>query len=467
MLRLNDKRLFIYADRLRYKCFYIINKVKKYFKGLVVMTFLVITIFLIYSLYKHFKGSNYTLAISDPTTTLNPVGKILAKELSSDMNIHFDLIESGNSSFNNLKLVESGKADFTLASNVVYDTSHQASKFENVTTVLPLYRMALLVMYPDTLDDTSLNKLVYKKRVGLGPKNSNSATAILSVFKELGIDSSMFTPVFTSLDKNVIEKDKIEICCMFTGLFNPSLKNRLQSPNIKIFNFERNPDEKESSYVTYGICRKLWTNQPYIVPAHFFGNKPDQPIYTISLQCCLYANSKVKYSDIYSILESIANHKGNYIKKSSDLQDISFDLGNNYFFPINQGTINYLARETPSFWGQDVVKEIVFTVVAYIVSAIFLYYNNRKKRLHRFELRVMQLVEISRNPDFEAWIKLQKLKRYTVLRLKRGKLDYDSDLQNLLLFFSHVETHVQKMLEKDCKFPTSNIGINNNEKIIE
>ncbi len=390
----------------------------------------------------------YRFAISNGITSMNPIGKILMQELYHDIGVEVSLIEDSASSLHNFSLVEDGKADLCLGSNVLYAPTSKASSFTNVRTVLPLYQMALFIFCDSADRDKSLIELLNGRKVGLGPRGSNSAKLILEIFQEIGVDTSSYTAVYTPFDRNRIGSAGIEVACFFTGLFNPQLRENISQKHTTLFSLEKDPVTEAQGWTTTGICKKLWTNSNYILPKHFFGQKPDLPIYTLATQCCLYAHKDIPSSSVYAIVESVINGKSNYIRRHPALQDIDPNFNGNFYFPLHEGVGRYQERDKPSFFEKE-AEPLSFglTLITVLISLFMYEFNRRKRKRHRLEASLMEIMEASLNPSNESLEKLQILKRATLERLKRGSLKYDSELQSMILIFNQVEANIIKAME--------------------
>jgi TRAP-type uncharacterized transport system substrate-binding protein len=378
------------------------------------------------------------IAISKPSTSLNQIGKIVGKELSesSKLNMDFEYIENTAGSYGNFEAIENGKARFAIGSNLMYDQQHAAFNFKNVRVILPLYKLVLLITHLDTLKASSLQDLVRNRKIGIGPKKSNTSKLCLYIFSELGLDTTDFTPVYSSYLENEVGKNGIEVSCQFTGLFNPRLKNLVARDSIEIFSLETDPKPFQSQWLLSGISQKLWTSSPYILPPSVFGNKPKKAIFTLSVQGCLYGSKDLDETEVYNLIEEMVKLKPNFMKKNAYFSDIDPNYSDNYFFPLHEGAIHFKNRMKPTFWERYIEAiGLIFSTVFFVGGIVIPFLIRQKRRKARkYELIVKEVLEATllENKTVSNQ-ELQKIKQRIIKKLSKDKIDYDDELQNLLL----------------------------------
>lgn len=415
------------------------------------ISFLISSLVLIYGC----ENNHYSIAIANRNTTLNPIGTIIANQLQQELSIEMTIIDTTSTAYDNFLSIESGKADLAIASNTFYHPQEQAYKFKNVRTIIPLFRMVFIVLYPDTITANSITELLSNKRVGIGPPNSNTARICIDIFRELGVEPTQYTPVYSSFETNVLS-DTIDVCCYFTGLFNQQIQNMLSKSNAQIFSLEReniNPILFQSGSSVTGISKKMWTYSTYIIPRQLYKNKPKEPIYTLALQGCLYGSESLNEEFVYSVVESIVNNKSFYMKQNSFFQDIDPSYTDNYFYPLHKGAIRYKERDKPSFLEKNSEILSFFVSLIALVSGIVspIIANRRRKRKQKLELMAQELLKLSSlqnisSKSSEATI--EKIKKQLIYLLETNKGSFDNNFQNLLTVLKLTELQVLNHSEK-------------------
>lgn len=397
------------------------------------------------------------MAISGPSTSLHKAGQVVGKQLEQDLGVPIELVSEGTSSKFNFELLNKGEVDFAIGSNVLYHKSQPAAGYSKIRTIIPLYEMYFLILHREEEKVSSLGDLIRGKKVGIGPRGSNTSKICKDIFNELGLDTTQYDPVYVGFDENSFDNPEIEICCFFTGLFNPRIKNMIEQPGVKIFDFEPIDPINQDSWRTTGICQKLWTYYPSIIPVKFFGDKPLRPVHTLSLQACLYGTEDTPSHEIQTLIEQIVIHKPSFMTSLSSLQGIDDSYSKNYFYPIHQGAYDYLHKNEPSFWERNVeLIGLGLSILLFPLGILMPIYvqqraSRRKTRIRRYDRIIKELIEISMAPSSASLNRLKSMKRLTVTQLDKGTVHFDSEMQNLLLFFNQVETHVIRALENEVE----------------
>ncbi|MEM6298255.1 MAG: TAXI family TRAP transporter solute-binding subunit [Bacteroidota bacterium] len=120
------------------------------------------------------------MATASKSSSYFEVGEQLSNLLNRDELISIDVQSDATlGSYTNCQLLLEGKVDFALAQNDPSLTRFVHEKVETadpmIRTVMPLYPELLFILYPDSIQASTLNELISGRRVYVGGLESGTA----------------------------------------------------------------------------------------------------------------------------------------------------------------------------------------------------------------------------------------------------------------------------------------------------
>jgi len=363
------------------------------------------------------KNTDYRLAAANKGTSNYQAGRLISNQLKDDMGIHLNLIDSCIGSIDNLTKIMENRADFAIIQNSLNYTSLKFSEEEinhNLRTLIPLYSQILFIIYPDSIQHQNIFKLFEDKRVGMGPKDGGTAWLVKKILKYFNIDTTNYTPVYTSYIKNKICQE-IDISCSVTSFNNPRIIAMMKQPHLKLFSFGEIANISSNGSVADGISLKNTTLTPFVIPKYTYSHKPDHPILTISTKGVLVCRAELDENLIYDITKSIIENKTLIVNQDPIFKDIQEDIHTNDLrFPLHPGVRMYLDRSKPGFlvkYAEVIALIISILAVLYgALSSLGKWQKQRKKdRIDVYYQEVIDLEEHINKASEKA--ELEKLEK--------------------------------------------------------
>lgn len=343
----------------------------------------------------------YKIAISDSSTSLNKVGVPIIQLLEKEMGIEFEVLEQTSGSVEHIKLLAEGKIDFAIAlttvgSNEFDDIS--GTNHHKIRSISPLYNQILFIIYPDSLKPKNLKDLIQGRKIGLGIKNGGTAGFTKNILKEFGIDDSEYTPVYTN-NKDNFCNSMIDVSCSFTSFNNGRIVKMLKNKDSRLFSLGDSEKAYSGSAVD-GICKKLWTAKPLIIPKNSYYAKPSKPVLTVSVFTSLLCKNNLDAELIQNITEIIIKNKSTLIRQNPVINQVSEEnLHETLYFPLHQGVYLFLDRNNPSFVERYAeVIALILSIVILLSGIISSYrkWNNQRKK-DRIDVYYEEVLAINRN----------------------------------------------------------------------
>ena len=338
--------------------------------------------------------SSFQMATSTQSASYLQVGEDLSELVRVETNLNIDVLSNENmGSEMNIHMLSENKVDFALAQGDTKIQGEALAEFKrknHIKTILPLYPEVLFIIHPDSIQADNLVELVRGRKVGLGPENGGTANFMLKLFEHFGIDSSMYTPVYTSYKENIIS-NKIDISCALTGYNNLRITQMLVQDQHKIFSLG-NPELAFKGSSVDGFCLVHGPARPFILPKYTYMNQPERPILTVAVDAILFTHDKVDKYKVYQITETIFKNKQYLGNKNQLLANIreNFDL-NDLNYPLHEGARMYLERDKPTFIERysKLIGSVIVALVTGIPMAINWYKRRRKDQIDRFYKAVL------------------------------------------------------------------------------
>ena len=182
----------------------------------------------------------------------------------------------------------------------------------------------------------------------------------------------------------------------------------LMNKNNRLFSLG-NAEKANSGSAVDGICEKLWTAKPLIIPKNSYYAKPQKPILTVSVFTSLLCKKNMDDELIRKITELIVKNKSTLIRQNPVINQISEgNLRETLYFPLHQGVYLFLDRNNPSFLERYAeVIALILSVVILLSGIISSYrkWNNQRKK-DRIDVYYEQVLAINRklsqNQDTET-----------------------------------------------------------------
>ncbi len=399
---------------------------------------------------------HYKIAISDASTSMHHVGMPLINLLEKELNVKFNIVDTSSGSVEHIRLLSEGKVDFAIALATAGNEELKNTNYDNIRTVSPLYNQILFVIYPDSLQAENLKDLISERKIGLGVKKGGTAQFTQKILTEFGIDTSQYTSVYTNNKDNVCG-EKIDVSCSFTSFNNPRIIHMLKQKNLQLFSLG-NVEYAHLGSAVDGICKKLWTASPLIIPRNTYYAKPDKPVLTVSVFTSLLCSKNIDPDFIQKLTEVLIQKKSKLIKENPVINQISEEnLQKTHYYPLHEGVHLFLDRYQPSFLERYAESIALFLSIAIILSGIISSYRkwNKQRKKDRIDVyyeEVLKIDEISKNTkDASVLMKnlenLYKIRNRAFENLIKEKLSADESFRIFTSLTAEAIQRINKKLE--------------------
>lgn len=300
----------------------------------------------------------------------------------------------------------------------------------DIKTVIPLFPNISYIFYRDHLQPENLNDLLINNSV-LISKDDNKFYTDLFNYYGVNLDSVRFNLVEIegSVDgflKTVYEGQD-NVMCIFGAIHTPHIKSMIDA-NWEILSLGDIDFSNKGSSVE-GFCMNYPRSEPFIVPRNFFGQKPEFPIYTISMDELLVVHEDADETLIYDLVNDI--YEGKHYLSQNDIlfnyitEDFDHDALN---FPLHDSTIDYLQRDEPSIFERYAEAfGVALSILVLLYGGITSLRKIRKERIDKYYKRVMKCNDI---------IELDNIATEAVEQLQNEKLTAD---ESFSIFLNLVE----------------------------
>lgn len=390
------------------------------------MKHLFFTLFVLFVFFGCQDSKKLKLAISIEGATSGKLGQELANYLNSN-GWEIEVVK-GKEVYGSKGLVSilDGKVDLAFIQN---DQAHTRES-NDIRTVLPLYPNINYIFYRNHLKPNSLNDLVTNNSVLL---SNDDKPFYKTLFDYYGIseDSVELNSIETgdSVDEflELINNGENDVFCVFAAIHSPYIKQMIDN-GWEIFSLGDITFSNKGSSVE-GFCMNYPRTEPFIVPRNFFGQKPEYPIYSISMDELLVVHEDLDETLVYDLVNDIYSGK-HYLSQSNNLfthitEDFDRDALN---FPLHDSTVNYLSRDEPSFFERYAEAfGVIFSILVVLYGAITSLKKIRKERIDKYYKKVMICSSVA---------ELDVLSKDAVDQLQSEKLTAD---ESFTIFLNLVE----------------------------
>ncbi len=399
----------------------------------------------------------YKIAISDSSTSLYQVGVPIINLLEKELDVKFEVLDSTGGSVDHIKLLAEGKIDFAIALTTVGSNeldNYSGLDQNKIRTVTPLYNQNLFIIYHDSLKPKNISDLIRGRRIGLGVEKGGTAGFTQNILKKFGIDYSEYNPVYTSNKDNYCN-NLIDVSCSFTSFNNNRIIKMLAEENNQLFSLD-DAEKASSGWAVAGICKKLWTAKPLIIPKNSYYVKPVKPIITVSVYTSLLCKKNIDTEIIHDMTETIVKNKSVLIKQNPVINQISeTNLNETLFYPLHQGVYMFLDRNKPSFLER--YAEVIALVLSIVIllSGIINSYSkwNKRRKKDRIDVYYKEVLELDKNlaqlQDINLFSQkvetLYEIRERAFKNLIKEKLNADESFK---IFLDLINSTVQKIEQK-------------------
>ena len=417
-----------------------------------------------------FSESKHHIAAGSPNTSYYKVAYDIATTFTRQNGVEMEIISQSVfhdpdaiplGSFRNCNLLSERKVDFAISQNdVSLNTTINPENnidFRNIRSVLPLYPEIFFLLYKPELNSESLYDLLKGKKVAMGPRDSGTTMLARTLFKELGIDSTIYQPVYLDLD-NLMLSDSVDICCLVTGFDNYRIRHSLEYGG-KIFNFGDYKNAGAGS-VADGFCLKYPLAKPYILPNRIYNTYPEHPILTVAIDAVLLTHADVDNQIVYDVIRTILENKQTLVVDFSN--KILSQMTEKFDplrlrFPLHAGARQYLERNRPSFWERYAeLMGFVFSLLVAIVGGATTFAKwNRQHKKNRIDKYYEKVIELQKQVgSFQTLEKceqsinnLRNLRETAFKQLIDEKLNADDSFRIFITFVNDTQNEIWHRME--------------------
>lgn len=304
----------------------------------------------------------------------NEMKRIIEKEHPK---VHVEILQT-QGSFDNLKLIERGEADFAFYQNSGDTTT-------SIRSVANLYSEALHLIVKRSSGITSIKDLKGKV-VAIGPEGSGTRLMVLEVLKHYGIELKDFDNRSYGLDElDAMFSEDLQAAFVVMGVLAPGLIDLFKrNENLQLAPIEYSDalKMKYPSMCAYHIPEGTYRTDPPVPEAEFV---------TVAVKASIITNKHTPGFLVNYFTELIFKNefrKGmNLIELNSDYAQAEED------FPLHRGAIAYYNRGKPTLYSifvEGLRRSLVSLValVVFVTGIPFLLfrrsYEKKKARRERF-----------------------------------------------------------------------------------
>ncbi len=345
---------------------------------------------------------NYRFATAAKGATYNRIAHSINEIARAEGVAEFEILEHvGLGSITNCQMIAKGDAEFAIAQN---DTpieqiigQQKDHGLHPIRTVMPLYPEVCYIIYPDSLQPKSLRELIEGRRIGIGPKTSGTARFMMILFRNYGLDTTDYTPVFTTFAGDTLGSH-IDVSCSLTGFNNPKIPRMLNNGG-RIFSLDDFRLRGLGSSVE-GFCLNYPRAHPFTIPRNTYGRYPAEPILTVAVDAMLLAHRDVDPTVVSELIRVIIEDKPMLSHYNTLLGQISDDFDfSGLDFPLHPGAVQYLERDKPTFLERYAEVLALFVTLMVVSAGGYRRYQQRvnQQKKDRIDVYYKKLLEIERD----------------------------------------------------------------------
>ena len=324
-------------------------------------------------------------------------GQELGKKLAEYLNTNgweIELVTGANAyGSNSIQGLIDKDIDLAFIQN---DLAHTRES-NDIKTVIPLFPNISYIFYRNHLNPENLNDLLVNNSVLISSDDEKFYKDLFNYYG-INLDSVQFNLIdFDDSVEGILDKvyeGEDNVFCVFAAIHTPHIK-RMIDANWEILSLGDIAYSNRGSSVE-GFCMNYPRSEPFIVPRNFFGQKPEYPIYTISLDELLVVHEDADETLIYDLVKDI--YDGKHFLSQSDIlfNYITEDFDQNALnFPLHDSTIDYLRRNEPTFFVRYAEAfGVIFSILVVAIGGLTSMRKIRKERIDKYYKRVMNCKDI-------------------------------------------------------------------------
>lgn len=355
------------------------------------LTFVIVAVVSV-ALFVQRRGRVMTLRIATGQRggTFRPLGEELAANINREhKTLRASAVESSGSPFS-VDMLEKREVELALVSN-------NTQKGEHVRLIAPLYPETLQVVVRGGASIATPKDLA-GKRVAIGPVGSGTETIAIQVLDHFGIGRQGITAVNLPAMEAAAQIERAEIDAVFVvaGLRAPIVERLLSRDGISLLSLGA-PDKMGGSLDGIHIDAPFLL--PSVIPERTYGEKPTEPVGTMSVKALLVARDDLEDDVVYDLARSLFSNKLRLASKEKLLSHLSekFDPADSPY-PLHPGADRYLRRNQPSLFEQNTdFASLLVTLGAILWSGVSAFRAwRRRSQKSRIEHYFADVAELSR-----------------------------------------------------------------------
>ena len=334
----------------------------------------------------------------------------------------------------NLRAVAEREVDLAFVQNDIA----LANANNQVQTVIPLFPNVCYIFHKASGTEVALEELLVSNKVLI---SKDDQQFFESLFTYYGINlSSIEFQMIEMLDSvddflQLINSEENLVFCVFAAIHNVHVKELVEN-GWEIYSLEDIDFSNKGSSIE-GFCMNYPRAKPFIVPRNFFGQKPELPIYTISMDELLIAHENADDELIFDLVNDIYDGKQYLGQQNILFTHIKEDFDRSSLnFPLHMGAVNYLKRDEPSFFERYAEAfGVIFSILVVLVGGITSLKKIQKERIDKYYRKVMSCNDLD---------ELDTLTDEAVKQLQNEKLSAD---ESFTIFLNLIERRRNELKE--------------------
>jgi len=402
-----------------------------------------LTLFLIFSLSSCSERKYKILSNNKNSLDSITISEIIQIVKINDIDDDFEVVYKEEKSLeDNFQMLIDKKIDFIVSQNdISFDyneiQTRKKKKFNNdddIRVVTALFTEALFIIYPDSLEVTSLAELLENRKVSLGMGDRTSKEIMPVLLEHLNIDTSKITFVANDFSEKDIKK-RPDVLCLLTPFDDPLLKELLKDSTLTLFNFDLEEVLVEESTMA-GFTMRYTPAYPFIIPAQSFGTVPKKAIITAAVDAVLLTRKDVSKITVYELLKAL--HKNHNISPVFSNIDEYKNNSSTLYYYLHKGSLSFYNQNQPTFlerYGRTLAS-IFSALLAGVATLIRIRNKRRYNRVKRYYDRAIEvekkLTDNWKDISYleESLDEALKIKEEVYDLLIEGKLDTNIQFQS-------------------------------------
>lgn len=391
------------------------------------MRHVILAIFVVFFISGCNHAKKLKLAISIEGSVTHNFGIELSNYLNS-LGWKIDTVQGGEAyGSKSIHALLEDEIDMSFIQN---DLAHTRES-NDIRTVLPLFPNISYIFYRDRVNVNDLSDLLSNNSILVSTDDENFYKKLFEYYG-VNIDSVRFNLIDIGNESvdSFLEKVNAgpdDIMCVFAPIHTPHVKKMIDN-EWEIFSLGDIEYTNRGSSVE-GFCMNYPRSEPFIVPRNFFGQKPELPIYTISLNELLVVHEDADKTLIYDLVKDIYEGKHYLSQNEIHFNYITEDFDQDALnFPLHDSTVDYLQRNEPSFFERYAEAfGVIFSILVVMFGGLTSIKKIRKERIDKYYKRVMAC---------KNTVELENISNEAVRQLQNEKLTAD---ESFTIFLNLVE----------------------------